>query len=59
MSKAAIWAAMSSAVAMALIWLEQWLLALAVVAIGGAGYVLARAIEDVLARNDDPFSRPR
>jgi len=52
-SRAAIWAAFASLVALALIALGQWVLAISVVVMGGAGYVIARAIEDSLDRLEE------
>ena len=53
MSKAAWWAAVAAILAIGMMLLGEWSLALAMVALGGVGYVLANAIEDVLARQEE------
>lgn len=56
MSKAGAWAAFAAIIAISLIVLGQWLLGLVVAAIGGAGYVVARSIEEILDRDDQDLS---
>lgn len=53
LSKARIWAVLAAIVAISLLLFGQWLLAIVATAIGGAGYVVARAIEDVLDRQEE------
>ena len=53
LSKARIWAVLAGIVAVSLLVFGQWLLAIVATAIGGAGYVLARAIEDALDRHEE------
>lgn len=48
-----MWAALASIVALALIMIGQWVLGISVIVMGGAGYVIARAIEDFLDRLDE------
>jgi uncharacterized membrane protein len=61
LSKAAAWAALAAIIAILLMVLGQWLLAVVVAALGGAGYVLARSIERILDEQElsDVGSRPR
>ncbi|MGH9553806.1 MAG: hypothetical protein ACRD3W_30785, partial [Terriglobales bacterium] len=47
LSKGAMWAAIAVFVAILLMVVGQWLLALATAFIGGLGYVVAKSIEDV------------
>lgn len=52
MSKGAMWAAAAVVLAMVLMILGQWPLALAVAVLGGAGYVAARSVEDAVANRE-------
>jgi hypothetical protein len=45
-----MWAATAVAIAIYLMTAGQWPLALAVAVIGGAGYVAARSVDDILAK---------
>ena len=47
-----MWAAIAALVAILLMAIGQWLLALVVAVLGGAGYVLAKSIEDVIAERE-------
>ena len=47
-----MWAATAVAIAIYLMMVRQWPLALAVALIGGAGYVAARSVDDILAKRE-------
>lgn len=61
LSKPAVWAAFAAIIAVSLMVLGQWLLALVVAALGGAGYVFARSLERILDEQElsEVGSRPR
>ena len=48
-----MWAATAVALAVYLMMVGQWPLALAVALIGGAGYVAARSVDDILAKREE------
>jgi hypothetical protein len=51
-----MWAATAVALAIYLMMVRQWPLALTVALIGGAGYIAARSVEDMLARRGQATS---
>ena len=52
LSKAAMWAAVAVVLALLLMVVGEWPLALTVALIGGAGYVVAKSFEDARARSE-------